>query len=121
MFFVFFPVLAIVFALIDLAMTSRFGSGARTIATVFLRYLLVINVGLEGLFAVYAHVFMADQIAASIGWAPSPFQYEVAMANLAIASLGILCLWFEGAFWFATIVATTVWLWATRSGISDRW
>ena len=116
MFFLVFPALTVVAALIHLAVTSQFGAGLQTIARVLLRYVLVINVGLEGYFAFYGHAFMGDQIAATIGWAPSPFQYEVAIANLAIAALGILCWWFEGTFWFATIVATTVWLWGDAIG-----
>lgn len=116
MFFLVFPALTVVAALIHLAVTSQFGAGLQTIARVLLRYVLVVNVGLEGYFAFYGHAFMGDQIAATIGWAPSPFQYEVAIANLAIAALGILCWWFEGTFWFATIVATTVWLWGDAIG-----
>ena len=116
MFFAVFPILAIAAWLIHLAVKSEFGAGGAVIAKALLRYLLVINVGLEGLFAFYGHAFMADQVAASIGWAPSPFQYEVAIANLAIGSLGILCWWFQGSFWFATIVATTMWLWGDAVG-----
>lgn len=116
MFFAVFPGLAIIAALIHLTVTSGFGSGMRNVAWIFLRYTLVINVGLEGYFGFYGHVFMGDQIAATIGWAPSPFQYEVGMANLAVGALGILCLWFEDTFWFATIVATTVWLWGDAVG-----
>ncbi len=116
MFFLIFPVLAIVAALIHLGITSRWQAGLQAVSAIFLRYVLVINVGLEGFFSFYGHAFMADQVAASIGWAPSPFQYEVAIANLAVGTLGILCLWFDGSFWFATIVATTVWLWGDAAG-----
>ncbi len=37
-----------------------------------------------------------------IGWQPSPFQFEVAVANLAFGVLGILCLWERRAFQTAT-------------------
>src|SRR6187455_3320047 len=50
-----------------------------------LRYLFVFPLGLLGLWAFLGHVFFAEQSAASIGWAPSPFQYEVGVANLGIA------------------------------------
>ncbi len=116
MFFVIFPVLAILAAVIHLIATSRLDAPWTTIASIFLRYFLVINVGLEGVFAFYGHAFMSEQIAASIGWAPSPFQYEVAIANLAVGTLGLLCIWQRGAFWFATIVAATVWLWGDAIG-----
>ena len=116
MFFAVFPILTILAWLIHLAAKSGVRAEKRLIAKVLLRYLLLINVGLEGLFGFYGHAFMGEQVAASIGWAPSPFQYEVGIANLAIGSLGILCWWFEGTFWFATIVATTVWLWGDATG-----
>ena len=116
MFFLVFPILSIVAWLVHLVARSEFGAGKIVITKVLLRYLLLISVGLEGVFGFYGHAFMGDQMAASIGWAPSPFQYEVAIANLAIGSLGILCWWFEGTFWFATIVATTVWLWGDAAG-----
>ncbi len=116
MFFLIFPALTVVGALIHLGVTSQWRAGLKVVATIFLRYLLVIGVGLEGLFAFYGHAFMSEQISRTIGWAPSPFEYEVAIANLAIAALGILCWWFEGLFWFAAIVATTVWLWGDAVG-----
>lgn len=50
-----------------------------------LRYLFVFPLGLLGLWAFLGHVFFAEQSAASIGWAPSPFQYEVGVANLGLA------------------------------------
>jgi len=116
MFFAVFPILTILAWLIHIAVRSEVRAEKTLIAKALLRYLLVINVGLEGIFSFYGHAFMGEQVAASIGWAPSPFQYEVAIANLAIGSIGILCWWFEGAFWFATIVATTVWLWGDATG-----
>ncbi len=39
----------------------------------------------------------------------NPFQQEVAYANLAFAVLGLLCLFFRGNFWFATIIGASVW------------
>ena len=50
-----------------------------------LRYLFVFPLGLLGLWAFLGHIFFAEQSAASIGWAPSPFQYEVGIANLGLA------------------------------------
>jgi len=39
----------------------------------------------QALWAFFCHVLIPDETAASIGWAPSPFQYEVGVANLGIA------------------------------------
>lgn len=55
-----------------------------------LRYILAFPVGLMGLWAFMGHVFFAEQAAASIGWAPSPFQFEVGMANLGIGLAGLI-------------------------------
>jgi hypothetical protein len=45
------------------------------------------------------------------GWpAGNPFQSEVAVANLTIGTLGILCYWIRGNFWVATAIGCSVWL-----------
>ncbi len=59
---------------------------------------------------------MSESIARSIGWQPSPFEFEVAIANLAFGTLGILCLWKEGSFWTAVVIGVTVWLWGDAIG-----
>ena len=51
-----------------------------------LRYLFIFPLGVQALWAFFCHVFLPEETAASIGWAPSPFQYEVGVANLGIAS-----------------------------------
>lgn len=66
---------------------------------------LVFVVGCTGLLAFYAHAFMAAETAESIGWASgSPFQFEIAGANLAVGVAGVLCIWFREKFWLATII-----------------
>jgi hypothetical protein len=54
-----------------------------------LRYFLLIPVGIMGLWGFVGHVFFPAQSAASIGWAPSPFQFEVGVANLGLGLAGI--------------------------------
>ena len=49
-----------------------------------LRYLFLFPLGVQGLWAFVGHVFFAEESAASIGWAASPFQYEVGVANLGL-------------------------------------
>ncbi len=76
-----------------------------------LLWLLVIKVGLGGLWAFMGHYFTADRVAAYIGWpAGNPFQKEVAFTNLAIGSCGLLCFFFRDEFWLATIVFTSIFL-----------
>ena len=80
------------------------------LAEIFLLWLLVIGVGIGGIFAFIGHTVFADTTAASIGWpAGNPFQSEVAVANLTVGVLGILCYWMRGNFWNATVIGFAVW------------
>jgi hypothetical protein len=110
MFQVIFAILAVVAASIHLAFSSDSRSTKSAVAKTYLLYLLFIYVGLMGLLTAYAHVFRPLETSASIGWATSPYEYEVGMADLTVGVLGILCLWFRGNFWLATAIANAVWL-----------
>lgn len=82
----------------------------RTVELLLL-YLLVINIGVGCLLAWYGHTFMADEIARKIGWQPgSPFQFEVALADLSWGVCGLLCIWFRQGFWTATGIGSAVYL-----------
>ena len=83
----------------------------RRVAEIILLWLLVINTGFTGIYAFMGHAFAANEVAESIGWPTgNPFQTEVAVANLAIGTLGILCYWIRGNFWTASVIATSIWL-----------
>jgi len=77
----------------------------------FLLSFLVVSVGFGSIWAFIGHAFLSAQVAESIGWASgSPFQIEVAFANLAIGILGILCYFFRDNFWLATVIVSSVFL-----------
>lgn len=77
----------------------------------FLLSFLVISVGIGSIWAFIGHAFMSAMVARSIGWAAgSPFQLEVAFANLAIGILGILCYFFRDNFWVATVIVSSIFL-----------
>jgi hypothetical protein len=57
----------------------------RLAADKLLRYLFIFPLGVQGLWAFFGHVFLPEDSAAAIGWAPSPFQFEVGVANLGLA------------------------------------
>ena len=79
------------------------------VVEILLGNLLLYSVGISGFLAFYGHAFMADKVARGIGWEPgSPFQYEVAIMNLALGITGILCCWFKGYFWLATAIFSIV-------------
>lgn len=72
-----------------------------------LRYLFVFPLGVRSIWGFVGHVYFPDRSAAAIGWEPSPFQYEVGVANLGLglASLYAAFVGFEARVAVA-IVAT---------------
>jgi hypothetical protein len=80
------------------------------VVEIVLLWLLVICVGIASVLTFVADAFFADRMAVSLGWpAGNPFQSLVAVANLSIGVLGILCYWRRGDFWVATVIAFSVW------------
>lgn len=101
-----------IIAILHLLLSRQPATKARIIE-ILLLYQLVFTVGLGGLFAFYGHAFLSNEIAEYIGWPPgNPFQLEVAYANLSFGILGLLCIWFRGLFWAATIIGLSIWFWA---------
>ncbi len=104
----FFPLVAVAGALIHIYLDRRQRSAHRVLEIILL-WLLSVFLGISSIMAFFGHAFAADRIAAHIGWPPgSPFQLEVAVANLAIGVLGISCIWLRGNFWTATVMAGAV-------------
>src|SRR3984885_15799391 len=107
---VFFAVAAMVGATIHVGFSRKRRSGVVMVVGTYLIYFLFIYVGLLGLFTAYFHVFEPNRASASIGWAPSPFEYEVGIADLTMGVLGVLCIVFRRDFWLATAIGNAVWL-----------
>jgi hypothetical protein len=102
-------VLALVLGAVQLYRDSEPRTGQR-VAETFLRWLLVVVVGVASVLTFVGDAFFADKMAASLGWpAGNPFQTLAAVANLSIGVLGILCYWKRGDFWLATVIAFSVW------------
>ena len=106
--FLIFVILALLVAALHLY-RDRQALTREEIAKILLLWLLVIGVGLGGIMAFIGHTVFASSTAASIGWpAGNPFQTEVAVANLAVGVLGVLCYWLRDNFWVATVIANSV-------------
>jgi hypothetical protein len=104
-----FLVLGLVVGAIHLYLDKQPRTKGR-VAEIFLLWMLVITVGVLSVFFFISHTLLAKTTAQSIGWpAGNPFQSEVAVANLAVGILGILCYWMRGNFWIATVIGFSVW------------
>ena len=103
------PLVAIVvFSIIHLGM-DRDRDRARTLEIVLLYGVGII--GFNGLVGFLVHTIWADAVAESIGWATgSPFQHEVAGANLAIGLIGFLGFW-RRDFWLPFLLAKLIFGW----------
>jgi hypothetical protein len=100
------PVFLFVAAL-GLAATVRTGAHA---ADRFLAWILLLPVGVTGLWAALFHLFFPGVAAADIGWQASPFQFEVGMADLAIGVTACLSFWRNLDFKAAAVMASSIFL-----------
>jgi hypothetical protein len=76
---------------------------------IFLLYLFGVGVAGSGIGGSFAHLFISDAVAESIGWPTgNPFQLEVGFANLAVGILGIVAMGRRDGFREATVIAVTV-------------
>lgn len=94
----------------------RRGQPSNCFADQLLGWLLLLSLGLQGVYTFVIHVFFPAWSAEHIGWAVSPFQYEVGIADLTVGVLGILAFWGNFSFRLAASIAGIVWYWGDAIG-----
>ena len=82
-------------------------------------------IGMNGIILGIGHLFIPAPIAESIGWAPSPFQWEVGLANVGWGILGVTASSFDRDYTLATIIVFSVFMLGAalghiRSMVRDR-
>lgn len=100
------PALLFVVALAVAAARPRHGP----VAERFLSWILLLPVGVTGLWAGAFHVFFPGTAARLIGWDVSPFQLEVGMADLAIGATACIAFWRDLNFKAAAVSAASIFL-----------
>jgi hypothetical protein len=81
------------------------------VVRLLLLYLLVLGMGVGGLWGFVGHFLMSDAVAVSIGWRPgSPFQHELAFYHLGLGVLGVLALWIRDRLWLAVGLLSGIFL-----------
>jgi hypothetical protein len=63
---------------------------AALIVDKLLAWFVFFNIGISYLYNFVMHGFFGEMVARFIGWADSPFQFEVATASLGFAAVGLL-------------------------------
>jgi hypothetical protein len=84
--------------------------GPRGRAGSLLSWILFLPMGLGSLYAGIMHLAFPEVAARFIGWQPSPFQFEVGVANLAVGITSLLAVRASPGFRAAAVVAGSVWL-----------
>ena len=84
------------------------------------RWFACLPLGMTAIYAFILHAFFPDFTAAAIGWHNSPFQFEVAMANLGFGVIAILSIYGSYGFRLATVIGNACWLWGDAIGHSRQ-
>ena len=72
------------------------------------RWLALFPLGITGIYSFVMHVFYPEIADATIGWAPSPFEYEVGVADLALGVVAVLSFNASFGFRLATVIANAI-------------
>ena len=94
----------------------------RSPAETLLAWILLINIGFQGLLAGFMHWYgpASEKIAEKIGWPKNnPFQKEVAAADAAFGILGVLAFFIRDNFLIATVMGSSIMLFLMGSGMSS--
>ena len=75
-----------------------------------LAWILLLPIGVTGLWAAAFHLFLPQIAAADIGWEVSPFQFEVGLADLAIGATACVSFWRSVGFKAAAVMASSIFL-----------
>lgn len=106
--------LALLFAVIHTARTKN--RTAPHLVEIFLLWLMVWCIGVQGIFASVFQIFTPEMVAKDIGWQVSPFEFEVAVGNLGMGVAGLLALVWRGKYWLGPIITYLIFIYGAAYG-----
>ena len=80
------------------------------------RWISLLPLGLTLIFTFIMLAFFPDHTAKILGWPISPFQYQLACANLGFGVISILSCAASYEFRLATVIGVASWLWVAAAG-----
>ncbi|MBW8639809.1 hypothetical protein K1W69_21625 [Hoeflea sp. WL0058] len=80
------------------------------------KWFLFFSIGVSCFYNAVMHTVFAETAASFIGWANSPFQYEVGFASLGFAVVGLLAVWRSFDMRLAAILGPAFFLWGAAGG-----
>lgn len=114
MFPVIFFSIALVLALIHISRLKK--RTTAKVIEVLLIYFMVFNIGVQGIFAGFFQAFNGKQTAAEIGFTYSPFEWEIAFANIGLGVAALLAIFWRGRYVFGPIIANSIFIYAAAYG-----
>lgn len=81
-----------------------------------LAWYVFFSIGASFLYNAVAHIAFGRMAAALIGWADSPFQFEVGTASLGFAAVGFLAAFRSFEMRLAAILGPALFLWGAAAG-----
>ncbi len=97
------------------ARAERVSVSSRRGLELLLVHVIVLGLGVSGVWSFVGHVPMSRAVAASIGWAPSPFQWELGFAQLGLGVAALAGLWIRDHLWLAVGLAWSVFLYGAAA------
>jgi hypothetical protein len=73
-----------------------------------LGWLLLLSVGFENVLFGFFHMFFPEMAASSIGWEPSPFEFEIGAADFSLGVIAIVSFWRSLDFKAAVVLFVTL-------------
>lgn len=64
----------------------------------YLAWLLLLAVGIDGIWAGIFHIFLPQVASGQIGWQVSPFEFEIGVADLALGTAAVIAFWCSLSF-----------------------
>jgi hypothetical protein len=114
-----FPLAFLVLGLIASLIAIAWSPGpvdAATLVEKLISWHVFFAVGVTNLYNFICHVFFGKMAAAFIGWADSPFQFEVGMASLGFAAVAFLAAFRSFDLRLAAILGPSVFLLGAAAG-----
>ena len=110
-----FLILGLALSLAAILQTPRPWTGPVVMGALF-KWFLFCSIGASFLYNAVMHTLFAELAASFIGWANSPFQYEVGFASLGFAAVGFFATWGSLPLRFAAILGPALFLWGAAGG-----
>jgi len=101
-----FLVVGLAFSAVGILRASR--RDAAAVAEKLISWFTFFSIGVSFFYNFVMHVFFGEMTAAFIGWADSPFQFEVGMASLGFAVVGFLAAFGSFGLRLAAILGSSI-------------